>query len=76
VRAGKGEYQAAAYADQGRKVLEAHLLDGDIELYGEEIEIKLLEKIRDDRTFGDDVALRSAITGDVKNIRTYFKRLL
>ena len=70
------EYHAAVYADQKRKVLEAHLgkySGGD--LYGREIEIELLKKIREDKKFEDKEALRTAIAADVQTIRSYFLSL-
>ena len=78
VRIGDTEYQAAAFADPGRKLLEAHLLDflaqggsalgrsGD--LYGKSVEIELFEKIRKNTRFPDDAALRAAIAEDVRRV--------
>ena len=67
------EYGAAAYANVSRGILEAHLLDRSDDLYGKEIEIELVKKIRDDRTFADEVELKAAITDDVAKVREYFK---
>ena len=73
VRIGDNEHRAAAFADQKRKVLEAHILDATLDLYGKEIIIKLLKKIRDDKTFESDDALRAAIADDIEKVREYFK---
>jgi riboflavin kinase/FMN adenylyltransferase len=69
---GGQSYQAAAFADQTRKMLEAHILDADLDLYGKEIEIELLKKIRDSDTFESDEKLRAAIKHDVEEIEKFF----
>jgi riboflavin kinase/FMN adenylyltransferase len=66
------EYPAAAYADLSRNVLEAHLLDFSGELYGKEVEIELLKKVRDDEQFAGEAALKAAIAADVATVREYF----
>ncbi len=73
VRVDEAEYPAAAYADSPRNVLEAHLLDFSGDLYGKEIEIELLKKIRDDEQFPDEASLKAAIAADVAKVREYFK---
>lgn len=66
------EYPAAAYADSSRNIVEAHVLDESLDLYGKEIEIELLEKIRDDEQFLDETSLKAAIIEDVEKIRDFF----
>jgi len=73
VRAGAAEYPAALYADQKRALLEAHLLDFSADLYGSEVEMELLEKVRDDRRFDTDKMLMRAIASDVERVRAYFQ---
>lgn len=68
------EYRAAAYADQKRKVLEAHILDANLDLYGREIEIELQKKIRKGKVFENDTTLRAAIVEDIKAVRDYFSK--
>lgn len=68
-------YHAAVYADTRRGLLEAHLLDfagGD--LYDQEIEIEILEKIREDKRFANEGDLRAAIEGDIESVRYYFRK--
>jgi FAD synthase len=65
-------YSAAVYADQRRKLLEAHLLDFTGDLYGKEITIILREKIREDRKFDDLESLKGAIAADIEAIRKSF----
>ena len=67
------EYLAAAYANISRGILEAHLLDFTDDLYGKEVEIELLEKIRDDEKFSDESTLKAAIARDVAKVREYRK---
>ena len=75
VKDDEAPYIAAAFADPARGLLEAFILDFNDDLYGCEIEIELLHKIRDAKKFDDDAALRAAIADDIKNIRAYFKTL-
>lgn len=72
VRAAGKTYEAVVYADQKRKVLEAHLFDFSGDLYGNRVEITLLEKLRGDRRFGGETELRNAIRGDAATARNYF----
>ena len=72
VSVGGEEYIAAAFADQKRNVLEAHVLDFSDELYGKEVTIELCKKIRGNVQFSDDAALRAAIEGDIAKVRAYF----
>ena len=67
-------YWAAAYADQSRGLLEAHLLDFEGDLYGKEVSIELLDKLRDPQRFGNDKVLREAIAADVAKVRDYLAR--
>lgn len=66
-------YMAAIFADPARGVLEAHVLDFSNDLYGLEVTIEPLEKIRDSAAFDDDETLRRAIKSDIARIRDYFK---
>src|ERR1700734_2130483 len=67
------ENRAAAYANPLRKILEAHILDFADDLYGKEVEIELLEKIRDDEKFADETSLKAAIAADIAKVREYRK---
>lgn len=73
VRFGGGEYYAAAYGDQKRNLLEVYLLDRDEDLYGKEIEVELVKKIREDRVFANESMAKQAIAADVKAVDTYFQ---
>lgn len=67
------EYHAAAYADARRKLLEAHILDFDDDVYGMKVTITLKEKIREGAQFKDEKALRAAIASDIEAVRAYFE---
>lgn len=67
------EHPAAAYVNSSRDILEAYLLDFSGNLYGKEVEIELLEKIRDDEKFSDESALKAAIARDIAKVREYRK---
>lgn len=62
-------YPAAAFADPGRGILEAHLIGFSGDLYGQSVSIALVEKIRDSMHFEDETALSAAIAGDVEKTR-------
>lgn len=64
------DYGAVAFADPGRGILEAHLFDFEGDLYGKEIFITLIEKIRDREDFSDDEALKEAMVRDAEKARS------
>ncbi len=74
VKVGEEEYEAVAYADVKRGVLEAHLLDFSADLYGWNVTIRLLKKIREYKRFKDDESLKRAIADDVASARRYFQK--
>lgn len=71
VRVGGGEYNAAVYADTKRKLLEAHLLHFNDDLYGMEIEIELVKKIRDGMVFANEEDARERIAEDVRMVEEW-----
>jgi len=72
VKVGEEEYDAVAYADRKGKRLEAHLFDFAADLYGWNIHIELLHKLRDDKKFSSDAQARAAIAKDSEKARAYF----
>lgn len=67
------EYDAAVFADPARKILEAHILDFSSDLYGKEIEIELLDRIRESKSFENDEDLKKAIAEDIEAVRQRVK---
>lgn len=74
VKVGEEEYEAAAYADQRKKILEAHLLDFSKDLYGWNVKIQLLKKIREHKKFTNDTEQKETIDGDIAAVRAYFRK--
>lgn len=74
VKLGDEWYEAAVFADKKRRVLEAHILDFSAELYGWQVTVELLEKIRESKKFRTDAVLKESITQDLIAVRSYFKR--
>lgn len=70
------ELPAAAYRGQrptfgadGPPVLEVHALDTALDLYGQRVEVAFVRRIRDDRRFESQEALRAQIAEDLRAIR-------
>jgi riboflavin kinase/FMN adenylyltransferase len=72
VRIGAVEHPAAAYTNPKRGILEAHLIDFYADLYGKEVTIELVKKIREHRDFGSADDARMQIGKDVDEVRDYF----
>lgn len=71
VMVGGEKYNAAVYADRRNRVFEAHLLDFNSDLYGKEIAIELLKKIREDMRFEGEEEAKAMIASDVQKAREY-----
>ena len=54
--------------------LEVHLLDREIELYGQHIEVTFRHKLREEHKFGSVEELRENIARDIENTRSWFAR--
>ena len=52
-----------------RPVVEAHVLGGDHDLYGDEIRVRFVDRIRDERRFDGIEALKTQIAHDVEAAR-------
>jgi riboflavin kinase/FMN adenylyltransferase len=78
---GLGERPMAAVAslgvrptveDNGRVLLEAHLLDARVDAYGKLVRVEFLQKLRDEEKFPDLPSLTAAIADDARRARAYF----
>jgi riboflavin kinase/FMN adenylyltransferase len=67
-------HDAVVYADRRNKVFEAHILDFSGDLYGKEIGIVLVKKIREDKNFESEQEARQTIAADIEAARVYFNR--
>ena len=52
--------------------VETHLLDFDADLYGQTVEIELVERLRDEQRFGSTDELAAQISRDIERARTLF----
>lgn len=59
---------------QGAPVLEVHLFDCDLDLYGRHVRVAFLEKFRDEEKYADLETLKRRIALDVENARAFFDR--
>jgi riboflavin kinase / FMN adenylyltransferase len=59
----------------GRTTIEAHVFGLDRDLYGANVRIGFVQRLRDERTFGSIDALRAQIDDDCKQARVLFGRL-
>ncbi len=62
-------YRAAVYADQRRRILEAHLIDFVGGAIKGSVTVMLGPKVREDRMFDTDEALKMAIVDDIEQVR-------
>jgi riboflavin kinase/FMN adenylyltransferase len=58
--------------DHGRVLLEAHLLDAQLDAYGKLVRVEFLQKLRDEEKFPDLPSLTAAIAQDARDARAYF----
>lgn len=58
--------------DDGRVLLEVHVLDARMDAYGKLVRIEFLQHLRDEEKFPDLHALTEAIELDARNARAYF----
>jgi riboflavin kinase/FMN adenylyltransferase len=58
----------------GKRVIEVHIFDFQKKIYGEDIEIQFIKKLRNDKKFASIAALAAAIKNDLKIARLSFTR--
>jgi riboflavin kinase/FMN adenylyltransferase len=69
---GKGEKGDKGENNNAAAVLEVHLLDQDLDMYGATIEVSFLAHIREERRFPSGDALRQQIEQDILEAREVF----
>ncbi|MDP1845681.1 MAG: riboflavin kinase [Candidatus Moranbacteria bacterium] len=62
------EYKVGIFVNKDSNLLEAHLVGFSGNLYGEDIEIEIRNRIRDVMKFENDEELKRQIKNDIKNI--------
>jgi riboflavin kinase/FMN adenylyltransferase len=55
----------------GTRSIEVHILDFTDDIYGTEIEIRLIQKIRDEMKFDSFTALKDQLQKDIEFVRNY-----
>lgn len=60
--------------DEKDFVCESYLFDFDQDIYGKEVSVKILKKIRDNRKFDSEEALIQAIENDKKIAKEFFEK--
>lgn len=63
-------YKAALYvSNKNLKLMEAHILDFEGDLYDKEIELRIFDKVRDDFGITDEAKLKEIIENDIEMVR-------
>jgi riboflavin kinase/FMN adenylyltransferase len=63
------------FGDVEKPVIEAHVLDADRDLYGAQVRLSFVQRLRDERAFPDVDALRAQIDADRRSARRLFGRI-
>ncbi len=58
------------------KIVETHLLDYEDDLYGRELEVKFIRRLRDEKRFASPEELKIQIEEDVEKVRVLAAREL
>ncbi len=70
VKIGEKKMLAALYvSEKSEEILEAHIIDFSEDIYGKEIEVEVLEKIRGDQNISDLDELKKLISSDIQKIK-------
>lgn len=67
-----GQFPAAIYADNGRHILEAYILNFSKDIYGKEIRVQLIEKIAEPLYSADEKEISDFVKQAVLSVRSYF----
>ncbi len=59
---------------EGRKMVETHLLDYKGNLYGKEIKVEFVQKLRDEKRFASSQELKTQIQEDVRKVQALLRK--
>ena len=62
------------FNDTNQTFVETHILDFDNDIYGQEIEVYFIDKVRNEKKFSSVNELISQINDDIKVVREYFEK--
>ena len=51
--------------------IETHLLDFDADLYGQQLKVEFVQRLRDERKFDNLNALKAQLNEDARQVRRY-----
>jgi riboflavin kinase / FMN adenylyltransferase len=63
------------FGDEGRVVIETHVLGFDRDLYGRQLRLGFVQRLRDERTFAGSDELQAQIAADIARARSLFERM-
>ena len=63
------------FGNDGPRVVETHIFDFDADLYGKDIRLAFVQRLREERTFDDADALRQQIDTDCANAKKLFAEI-
>lgn len=69
----EGKKHGSALYVAGNDIIEAFIFDFDKDIYGEEIEIEIIKKIRDKKEFENDKKAIEQIAKDIEKIKKMFR---
>jgi riboflavin kinase/FMN adenylyltransferase len=63
------------FGDSTQTMIEAHLIDVNLDLYGQTLRLGFIQRMRDERRFDGIDALKAQIAADVAKARTLFEQM-
>ena len=66
-------YKGATFYNKQRNILESHILDFNEDIYGKEIEVCLIKKVRDKMKFKSKEDAENQFKKDIQNVKKFFK---
>ena len=61
------------FNDNSLSSVETHLLEFDLDIYGEELEVRFIKRIRDEQKFDSVNLLITQIKNDIETAKAHFK---